>query len=104
MRLIHTITVQRAAAGAVDDRGIPAQTWSTLATAQAWVQPKSSREMERLSQGGAVVSTHSIYVEPSSAVTPADRISFDGKTYQIDGIRDEAGLGHHFKLDCHLVE
>ena len=103
MRLIHTITIERASDGAADDRGVPAQTWAPSSTAQAWVQPKSARELMQLSQGGPVASTHSIYVDPNADVTEADRIVFDGSTYQIDGIRDEAGYGHHFKVDAHLV-
>lgn len=104
MRLPHTITIQRNTPGAVDDRGVPAQVWATTTTAQAWVQPKSVREIQQLSQGGPVVSTHSIYVEPAASVNENDRISYGSKTYQIDGIKDEAGIGHHLKLDCHLVE
>jgi len=103
MRLIHVITIERASDGALDDRGVAAQTYATLATARAWVQPKQAREMAQLSQAGPVVSTHSIYVDPSADITEADRVVFDGDTYQIDGKRDEAGYGHHFKLDAHLV-
>ena len=104
MRLPHTITIERNTEGALDDRGVPAQSWATLSTARAWVQPKSSREVAQLSQSAPVVSTHSVYVEPGTGVTAADRIRFGGDTYQVDGIRDEAGVGHHLKLDCHLVE
>lgn len=104
MRLIHTITIQRNTPGAVDDRGVPAQSWATLATARAWVQPKSSRELMQLSQSGPVASTHSVYIEPGTGIRESDRISFGGNTYQIDGIRDEAGMGHHDKVDAHLVE
>ena len=104
MNLPHTITIERATDGAADDRGVPAQTWATLETARAWVQPKSAKELGQLSQGGPVVSTHSIYVDPNADVNEDDRIDYGSQTYQIDGIRDEAGLGHHFKIDAHLVE
>lgn len=104
MRLPHTVTIQKNTPGALGDRGVAAQVWTTRATARAWVQPKSVRELQQLSQSGPVVSTTSIYLEPVSGILEADRISYGGGTYQIDGIKDEAGLGHHLKLDCHLVE
>lgn len=104
MLLPHTITIQRNTPGSLDDRGVAAQSWSTLKTARAFVQPKSVRELRQLSQSGPVTSTYSIYVEPGTGIAEADRISFGGNTFQVDGIKDEAGLGHHDKLDCHMVE
>ena len=104
MRFVHTVTIERASDGTDDDRGVPAQTWTTSSTAQAWVQPKTVKELMQLSQGGPVVSTHSIYVDPQADVNEADRIVFGGDTYQIDGVSDAAGIGHHFKVDAHLVE
>ena len=103
MNLPHTVVIERATPGTVDDRGVPAQVWATLATIPGWVQPKSARELAQLSQGGPVTSTITIYLYPTD-VTEADRITYAGGTYQIDGIRDAAGMNHHLELDCHLVE
>jgi len=103
MRYPHAIVIERASDGADDDRGVPVQTWATLDTVDAWVQPKSARELAQLSQAGPVTSTHNVYLEPTD-VTEADRFTHDGDTYQITGIRDEAGVGHHLKLECRLVE
>lgn len=105
MNLPHNVTVQKVTAGVVDDRGVPAQVWSTrTANARAWVQPKSVREVQQLSQGGPVVSSHSIYLEPGTGIIEGDRITYGSNTYQVDGVKDEAGLGHHDKVDAHLVE
>ena len=103
MNLPHSVVIERATAGTVDDRGVPAQVWAALATVSGWIQPKSARELAQLSQGGPVSSTISIYLWPTD-VNEDDRITYAGDTYQIDGIRDEAGVNHHLKLDCHLVE
>lgn len=103
MHLPHSVTIERATAGTADDRGVAAQTWATLATVAAWVQPKSSYELRQLSQAGPVVSDHNVYLWPTD-VAEGDRIVYAGATYQVDGIRDEAGIGHHLKVDCHLVE
>ena len=100
----HSVTIQRATDGAIDDRGVAVQTWADLATARAWVQPKNARELAQLSQSGPVTSSHTVYLWPTADVTEADRLVYGGDTYQIEGIRDEAGLAHHFKLDCKLVE
>ena len=103
MDLPHTLTIQRSTDGAIDDRGVAAQTWADLAEVRGWVQPKSARELAQLSQAGPVTSTHSVYLWLTD-VTAADRLVYDGDTYQVTGIIDEAGVGHHLKLDCRLVE
>jgi hypothetical protein len=106
MNYPHTLVIERAAAGALDDRGVEAQTYTALATVPGWAQPKSVREMSQLSQAGPVTSDWSIYLGLTD-VTEADRLRLDpddGRTWEVDGIKDEAGFGHHLKLDCHLVE
>ena len=99
----HTLTIQRSTDGAADDRGVALQTWADLADVPGWVQPKGARELAQLSQAGPVTSTTTIYLWPCD-VTEADRLVYSGDTYQISGIRDEAGMGHHLKLDARLVE
>ena len=104
MLLRHTVTIERNTPGAADDRSVGAASWATLETARAWVQPKSSKELMQLSQAGPNSSTHTIYIDPGADITGADRIAFGGATYQLDGDPlDEAGMGHHFKADAHLV-
>ena len=44
-----------------------------------------------------------IYLWPTD-IAEADRIVWGTATYQVDGIRDEAGIGHHYRVDAHLVE
>jgi head-tail adaptor len=104
-RLVHRLAIERSTAGAVDDQNMPAQTWSTLAEVAGLIQPKSARETAQLNQAGVVVSTHTIYLRPTD-ITEADRIrAITGPpgTYQLDGIRDAAGLGHHLEIDAQMV-
>jgi hypothetical protein len=107
MKLPHRILIERATAGAEDERGMPGQTWATLADGiPAFVQPLQSEELAQLSQGGPVASDHAIYLLPTD-LRESDRIRFDpsdGRVFQVDGIRDEAGLGHHLKVMAHMVE
>jgi SPP1 family predicted phage head-tail adaptor len=104
--LRHTLVIERATAGTEDERGMPAQTWTALATVRGSVQPRSAREMAQLSQGGPVASDLTIYLLPTD-VKAADRIRFDpddGLRFQVDGVRDAAGAGRHLELDAHVVE
>jgi len=103
MNLPHQLTIQRATDGTPDDRGVPAQTWATLATCSGWVQPKNARELAQLSQGGPVVSDHTVYMWPTD-ITEGDRIVYGAQTYEVEGITDEAGIGHHLRIDARLVE
>jgi hypothetical protein len=102
MRLIHELVIKRNAAGQRDERGVPAQTASTVATVPGLIQPKSDREVAQLNQAGPVASTHTIFLMPTD-LTEADFIESGGRTYQVDGIRDAAGVGHHLEVDVHAV-
>jgi len=44
-----------------------------------------------------------IYLYPTD-LAEADRIVSDGLTYQVDGVHDEGGADHHFRVDAHLVQ
>lgn len=105
-RLIHSLVIERATAGAVDEYNQPTLTWGTLATVPGLVQPKSVREMVQLNESGAVLSTHTAYLRPTT-ITAADRLRIAAGpmagTYLVDGIRDAAGLGHHLEIDCHRL-
>ena len=104
-RLIHSLVIERATPGAVDEYNQPTLTWTTLATVPGLVQPKRAREVAQLNETGAVRATHTIYLRPTD-VTEADRIRVvtgPPGTYQLDGIRDAAGLGHHLEIDCSTV-
>lgn len=100
--LNHVVTIERATPGAKDERGEPAQTWSTLATVRASVQPLSDADLMQLGQGGPVESTWKVYIEPTD-VTDADRLREGSRTLQIDSKSDQGGAGHHIRLDCHEV-
>jgi hypothetical protein len=110
-RLIHSLlivrhTVQTDVNGdpLLDENGMPLTTDSTTAV-KGLVQPKSAREVALISQGGAVVSDHTIYMLPTD-ITAADLITFDpddGRAYEIRGVRDAAGIGHHLEIDARMV-
>jgi hypothetical protein len=105
-RLVHDLIIERPTDGAADDYNQPARTWSTLAAVKGLIQPKTAREVAQFNQAGAVVSTYTIYLRPTE-IQPSDRVRIAAGvmagTYEIDGIRNAAGLNHHLEADCRLV-
>ena len=104
--LIHKLAVERATSGALDEYGQPARTYATLATFRGRIEPKSAREVAALSQGGAVVSDHTLRTRPRD-LRESDRIRFDptdGRLFEITGIRDMAGARHHLTVDLTLIK
>jgi hypothetical protein len=109
--LIHTLTVERpfgvdddAPAGVdVDDYGQPVREYDTdYATVQGLIQPKTDREIAAVSQAGAQLSDHTIYMRRGD-VTTRDRlrdvtVGGTGGLYEIVGIRD-----HNFGSLAHLA-
>ena len=108
--LRHKLAVERATSGADDGYGQPTRTYATLATFRGRIEPKSAlaraaREVALVSQAGAVVSDHTLYTRPRD-LRAADRIRFDpsdGRLFEITGIRDPAGAGHHLSVDLTLI-
>lgn len=103
MKLNHSIAIQRSTEGTVDERGVPAQTWATLSTVKASVQPKTVREMAQLSQAGPVAAEYTIYALGAPDIHESDRITEGTRLFEVIGVRDAAGAGHHVEVDAHLV-
>lgn len=104
--LIHTLAVERATSGVLDEYGQPSRTYATLATFRGRIEPKSAREVAQLNGAGAVVSDHVLRTRPRD-LRESDRIRFepaDGRRFEITGIRDMAGAGHHLTVDLALIE
>lgn len=114
-RLTHTVAIKRTTdTGAFDDYNQPIVTESTLATVKAAIQPRTADEMAAVSQAGAGFGDHVIFMLPTD-VTGADAIEHDQGDcpltsdlptlrFEIDGIRNAAGLGHHLEIDARLVQ
>ena len=104
--LIHTLAIERATSGASDEYGQPSRTYATLATFRGRIEPKSAREVAQLNQAGAVISDHTLYARPRD-LRESDRIRFDpadGRLFEITGIRDMAGAGHHLTVDLAVIK
>ena len=86
-----------------DDYGQPVMAEHTVATVAGRVQPKSVREVAITSQAGAVVSTHTGFVRPLAGLDTGCWIECGGIRYDIVGMPDAAGAGHHLELDLVAV-
>lgn len=109
-RLRHTVTILRVSDGDEDERGVAQQTWEVLATVRAWVQPRSRRtasvrEQTDRTQGGPVVSEHTIFMLPTD-IRSADLLRMepdDGRRFEITGIRNAGGRDRHLEIDAQVV-
>lgn len=108
---IHTLAIERPfgvdadmnAEVDVDEYGQPVRVFDTaFAIVRGLIQPKTDREQALVSQAGADVSDHTIYLLRTD-LTTADRlrdttVGGTGGLYEIVGIRD-----HNFGSLAHLA-
>ena len=94
------ITIKRATLSA-NAYGERAETWGTLATVWAEVQYKegSGREAVQSDQLYSSQPVHFIirYSSDVSGIRPSDRVSYNGDTYQIEGVQ-EIGRQEGFRI------
>jgi head-tail adaptor len=87
----------------VDEWGNAAQTWADHLTVQGSNQPLTVQEVGQLSQGGPVAASHRIFVPGTPDIAESDRIIDGARTFQVDGVADAAGAGHHLEILAHVV-
>ena len=114
-RLIHTLSVVRQVdTDDLDDYGQPI-TSSTTRTVTGLPQPKRIREVAAIHQAGAPVGSWTIFVSMDD-VLEADAVDHLIATcpvpdandlpdmhWEITGVRNAAGLGHHLEVDASVV-
>ena len=92
--LIHALVVRYAASD-----GTP----TTLAEVRGLIQPKAVQEMALASQAGVEVGDHTAFLRPLDGLRNDCWFEHAGGRYDIVGIRDAAGRGHHLEIDCRRV-
>jgi hypothetical protein len=115
-RLIHTLSVvSEVDTGDLDDYGQPIT--STLTRSVSGLpQPKRIREVTRIHESGAVIGSWTVFLAMDT-VTEADIITHTKVTcpvpdandlpdtrWNITGVRNAAGIGHHLEVDASVVE
>lgn len=100
----HVVVVDGSGDPVLDENGMPTTT-DVATEVKGLIQPKKATEVALISQGGAALTDHTVYLLPT-AVTNDDLITFDpddGRHYQVTGVRDAAGIGHHLEVDARMV-
>lgn len=93
-----TYTVTRRAAGSVSG-GIYAPGSSSTLSVKALVQPGEPEHLERLPEGTrlddvkVVFSSSPLYTQNEATGAPADLLSIDGKSYEVEAVRDFVATG-----------
>lgn len=88
-----------------DELGQPITVLEAIATVRCRIEPKDAKEIALLQQGGAVVSTHTIFMLPTD-LSEADQLvpqPADGRLFEVQRIDDGGGAGHHLEVDARLV-
>jgi hypothetical protein len=86
-----------------DEYGQPIMAPVTVATVAGRIEPLSAREVALLAQSGAIVSTHRAFVRPMAGLLTDAWIEAGGVRYDIVGMPDAAGAGHHLELALQAV-
>ncbi len=90
----------------VSEWGQPVAGPPTTEVVSGLVQPKTAREMDLTTQGGAPISDHTIFLglrRLSAAAYIRDEPDA-GRRFEITGIRSfEFGSAPHLEVDCRLV-
>ena len=98
-RLDKRITIQRATEGTADDYNQTALSWAAVATRWASIKPLSGQELFLAQQVNAQV-THEVRMRWLDGVTPKDRISYSGRTLNIQSVANTNEHGVEAVLLC----
>lgn len=105
-RLIHKLAVVTPTPGPADESGHSTEGTPVVEEVNGLVQPRRATEVALLSQAGAPLSDHIVFLAPR-ALSQSAYIRFnpdDGRRYEIVGIRSfEFGKSPHLEVDSRLV-
>jgi hypothetical protein len=107
-RLIHPLNIVRQPWDDAnrDEHGQPTPGVPSVTAVSGLVQPKSAKEVANITQAGAAVSDHVIFL-PVVDLIAADAIEHDpddGRRYEIVGVREFAfGSSPHLEVDARMV-
>jgi head-tail adaptor len=99
-----TVTVRRREIKAPSDEfGHPREDWETVGTVSCALQPKTG-DTQRLEAGQIVSSTHMLYCAIGEDIQEDDRVLDGDREYRVVFVGDDAGRGHHLKIELTLVK
>lgn len=95
--------VTAAGTAVIDDYGQPVMAPATVATVDGRIRPVTAREVPLVTEAGAVLSTHVGDLWPLAGLDSGCWIESGGIRYDITGISDAAGAGHHLMLGLKAI-
>ncbi len=115
--LIHSLVIVRKTdSEAEDDYGQAVPGGTIEYAVKGLPQPKTVREVAAVAQAGAVIGDWTIFLPPSD-LSGADAIlhrkdscpigwpaDLPDMRFEVTGIRNAAGVGHHYEVDARAVE
>jgi len=114
--LDHRVYLKRdVALGPDDEWGQPTTTEEVSGPFNASIQPKRVREVALVSQAGATIGEYTIFALPrrvrggdaiihdSAMCGLADDRDYPTLRFEVTGVRNAAGRGHHLEIDAKLV-
>lgn len=87
--LRHRVTIQRRTESR-DAAGSDVGTWSDVATVYGRVEPFAGNERVKGAQVAAT-TTHTVTMRYDGCLLPSDRLTWDGRTLEIESILDDKG-------------
>lgn len=96
--LRHLVTIQTATRS-TDSRGGFSESWATYTTAYANIEPASAGEGYAAGQVSST-RTHKITMRYATGIRPAMRISWNSRTFLIEGVRTVGEENRLLVLDC----
>lgn len=82
-----------------DDYGQPLQTWTDVATVYAGIEPLNGRELLAAQAVNSEVS-HNVTMRYRTGITPAMRLNYQGRLFNIHTILDENERHRMLTLQC----
>jgi len=67
------------------------------------MRPASSSEREQALQQQREL-THVLYCDAIADVARGDRVTGDGATWDVLGVREPSRADHHYEIDCRLIQ
>jgi hypothetical protein len=114
--LDHQVYIERkVGTGTETDYGHEVTTIETSALFAAAIQPKTARELALTTQDGPPIGDFNIFIEErvvgnqeaiihaTSLCPKADEVDYADSRFEILGVRNETGRGHHLALDARLI-
>lgn len=98
-KLRHRIEIQKRQTGGVDAFGGRSEGWSFVAKAWASIEPQTGRQLEFARQFTATVS-HKITMRYVPGLSPAMRVKFGSRIFEINGVIDLEERHREINLFC----